>query len=226
MTNKDYVSVVYNETDRPLTSYPNKLTKHLTDRFELKKGDKLLDVGCGRGEFLNGFSRCGLNCFGVDQSLVANDFFPNLSIKQVDMESGKLPFEDETFDAIFSKSVIEHFYRPEILLKELYRILKPGGKIITMTPDWEVIYKMFYDDYTHRTPFTLLSLKDIKIIHGFEQVLVEKFLQLPSVWKFPIIMPFCCVIGRISPKFLRNRYKFLRFSYEMMLLSFAKKPIN
>ena len=56
------------------------------------------------------------------------------------------------FDVIYSKSVIEHFYYPEKILKEAYRVLKPGGIIITLTPDWEFIYKSFYEDFTHRTP--------------------------------------------------------------------------
>ena len=64
----DYVDVVYNETDRPLTDYPSKLTRYLFDRYRIEKESKLLDIGCGRGEFLKGFMNCGVEGYGVDQS--------------------------------------------------------------------------------------------------------------------------------------------------------------
>ncbi len=49
---RDYVEVVYNEQDRPLTTYPQQLAKYLFERFGLRGGDKLLDIGCGHREFL------------------------------------------------------------------------------------------------------------------------------------------------------------------------------
>jgi hypothetical protein len=57
---RDYVDVVYNEQDRPLTSYPDKLARYLFDRYGVKAGQSLLDIGCGRGEFLRGFIACGV----------------------------------------------------------------------------------------------------------------------------------------------------------------------
>ena len=56
--NKNYINVIYNKKDRPFTNYPDKLSKYLFDFFRLSEKDKILDVGCGRGEFLNGFMNC------------------------------------------------------------------------------------------------------------------------------------------------------------------------
>jgi cyclopropane fatty-acyl-phospholipid synthase-like methyltransferase len=50
---RDFVDVTYDEGRLPLTAYPNKLARYLFDRYQLKQGDKLLDIGCGRGEFLH-----------------------------------------------------------------------------------------------------------------------------------------------------------------------------
>jgi len=80
---------------------------------------------------------------------------------------------------VYSKSVIEHFHYPERLVQEMYRVLKPGGLAITLCPSWEYNYKMYFEDYSHRTPFMLVSLRDIQIIHGFEDVQVGFFRQLP-----------------------------------------------
>ena len=181
---KDYVSIVYTEEERPFTKYPDQLAKYLGLRFDMKAGQKLLDVGCGRGDFLRGFIRYGLECYGVDQTTSAQKICPEAEIKVADLER-KLPYEDNTFDFVYSKSVIEHFYYPEKLAAEMYRVLRPGGLLIALTPDWEKVYQVFFKDYTHRTPFTSTSLNYFLKIHRFENVQVEQFRQLPILWKMP-----------------------------------------
>ena len=221
---RDYVDVVYNEEDRPFTQYPDKLARYLSSRYELPKGSKILDLGCGRGEFLRGFIRCGLKGYGVDQSTVARSVCPGAEILQSDLEDEVLPYNDNYFDVIYSKSVLEHFYYPEKLVMEIYRIVKPGGLVITMVPDWESVYKTFYKDYTHRTPFTANSLKDIFLINGFDDVKVEKFRQLPFLWSLPWLRPFCSFVAFITPRSVRPYSKLIKFSQEIMLLSTAVKP--
>lgn len=56
----NYIKVVYDEKVRPYTEYPPQLCKYLSNRFYMKKEDKLLDVSCGRGDFLKGFKDLGL----------------------------------------------------------------------------------------------------------------------------------------------------------------------
>lgn len=223
---REYVDVVYNKEDRPFTQYPDKLARYLFSRYELPKGSKILDLGCGRGEFLKGFIRCGLNGYGVDQSALAKSICPEAEILQSDLENEPLPYNDNSFDAIFSKSVLEHFYYPEKLVLDIYRIIKPGGLVITMVPDWESIYKTFYEDYTHRTPFTITSLRDIFLIHGYDDVNVEKFRQLPFLWSLPWLKPFCSLVAFLAHRSLRPHSKLVRFSQEIMLLSTAVKPTN
>ena len=225
-TQRDYVAVTYNEKDRPFTQYPDKLARYLSSRYKLPKGSKLLDLGCGRGEFLRGFIRCGLNGYGVDQSAIAKSICSEAEILQSDLENEPLPYNDNYFDVIYSKSVLEHFYYPEKLVMEIYRVLKPGGLVITMVPDWEAVYKTFYEDYSHRTPFTVTSLRDIFLIHGYDDVKVEKFRQLPFLWPLPWLKLFCSLVAFITPRSLRPYSKLIRFSQEIMLLSTAVKPNN
>ena len=220
----DYVTVVYNEQERPFTNYPEQLTRYFVNRFSLRKGDKILDIGCGRGEFLKGFIRCGLNGYGVDQSLKAKEICPGAEIIQTDIECNPLPFDNNSFNYVFSKSVLEHFYYPEKIVQEIYRVLLPRGFVITMVPDWKSIYKTsFYDDYTHRTPFTLISLRDIFRIHGFNDVTVERFRQLPFLWTAPWLLPFVKLVALLAPNKLSSRSKLVRFSKEIMLLCTALK---
>ena len=83
---------------------------------------------------------------------------------------------------VYSKSFIEHFYYPEQVFKEIYRVLKPGGNVITLTPSWVDNMKVFYEDYTHRTPFTKMSLNDIHKLEGFIDISIKNFIQLPLIW--------------------------------------------
>ena len=222
---RDYVEVVYNEQDRPLTDYPARLAQYLFTRYSIQSGHKLLDIGCGRGEFLRGFIQCGVQGFGVDRSRAAQKYCPQAELRTADLEKSPLPYDDNTFDVVYSKSVIEHFYYPEKLVSEIFRVLKPGGLVITLCPDWEFNYRIYFEDYTHRTPFMQSSLRDIQTIHGFEKISVERFRQLPVLWGSGKAFTLLAELTRILiPGSLRKYSKWVRFSKEIMLLSSAKKP--
>jgi SAM-dependent methyltransferase len=223
---RDYVDIVYNESDRPLTQYPSQLAHYLFNRYKVGKGASFLDIGCGRGEFLKGFIECGVNGYAVDQSSAAKKYCPEAELRNSDIENDGIPYPDNFFDVVYSKSVIEHFYYPERLIKEMYRVLKPGGLAITLCPAWEYNYRIYFEDYSHRTPFMLESLRDIQLIHDFENVEVEFFRQLPSTWakKRGLTVPLAEISRLLAPFKFKKYSKWVRFSKEIMLLSSAQKP--
>jgi ubiquinone/menaquinone biosynthesis C-methylase UbiE len=218
---KNYLSVAYDEKSHPYTDYPKKLCAYLFQSFELKEGMKMLEPGCGRGEFLKNFKELGLDVHGVDISTEAQEYAENFPVEVCDIESEKLPFEDDTFDVIYSKSFIEHLYYPERYLEEAFRVLKPGGILITLTPDWESNYKIYFDDFTHRTPFTNIALEDAYKMYGFSEVNVFKFRQLPIVWRYPKLNYFCAAISPLIS--VRTKNKFFRWSRELMLVGVGVK---
>jgi ubiquinone/menaquinone biosynthesis C-methylase UbiE len=218
---KNYLSIVYDDKSHPYTDYPKRLCAYLFQSFKLKKGMKMLEPGCGRGEFLNNFKELGLDVVGVDISPEAVNFDNGLDVKICDIEIEKLPFEDNVFDVIYSKSFIEHLYYPERYLEEAFRVLKPGGILITLVPDWESNYKTYFDDFTHRTPFTNIALEDAYKMYGFLKVNVFKFRQLPIVWKYPKLNYFCAAISPFIP--VRTKNKFFRWSRELMLVGVGVK---
>lgn len=223
----DYLKIVYGENIRPYTDYPSKLIKYLFERFNMKSGMKILEPGCGRGEFLIEFKNLGMEVQGLDRSEEIKNLLEkeNIKLEVCDIEKNVvLPYPDNCFDIIYNKSFMEHLHHPDIFLKEAFRILKPGGMILCLIPDWESNYKTYFDDFTHRTPFTKPSLEDILKLSDFSNVEVSKFRQLPLVWKYPILNIFCACI---SP-FIRVRVKnkFLRWSRELMLLGSAYKPLD
>jgi len=221
MTN--YLKIIYNEKERPYTDYPNQLCRYLFDRYNIKFGDKLLDVGCGRGDFTKGFKNLGLDVFGIDREKSNSEMLKEIDIKIIDIENDVFPFKDGVFDFVFSKSVIEHLLKPDNFIKEIYRVLKPGGRIIILTPDWQSQIKIFYDDYTHMHPYTVTGLGDLLQISGFKNVSSEIFYQLPILWKFSLIKifsKFLQVFGLVK-KIHKN--KFIRWSRELMVLGVGIK---
>ena len=220
---KDYVSVVYNEKERPITNYPVKLAQYLFNRFNMKKGYKLLDNGCGRGDFLKGFQRLGLISYGVDISEFSKKVLKDVEFYIADTENGKLPFEDNFFDIIFTKSVVEHLHKPDNFMKESYRVLKPGGRIIVMTPDWKTTMYIFYDDHTHIQPYTVSAVRDLLLIHGFKNVTSEIFYQLPILWRHPYLKIFSKFMQLCGPVKRIYSNKFIRWSRELMILGTGVK---
>lgn len=217
-----YLKTYYDAKSRPLTSYPGQLTQYLKQQFNISSGMRLLEPGVGRGEHLKLFEKLGLKVEGFDISPHSKEFSPNLNIKVMDSAKVKWPYDNDRFDVVYSKSFVEHLSEPIDYFRQAYRVLKPGGLLLTLTPDWEAQYKTFYDDYTHIRPFTKISLKNIKLAEGFEDVNVFKLRQLPVVWKYPALNLICAAISPFIP--VRTQKKIFRWSRELMLVGSAIKP--
>ena len=95
---------------------------------EIDKKQKILDLGCGSGWFVDFLRKKGYNCFGCDINLRGRK--PNKFFKKG--SAYKMPFKDNSFDCIVSMEVLEHVDTSSY--KEIKRVLKKGGKLIVTTP--------------------------------------------------------------------------------------------
>jgi 2-polyprenyl-3-methyl-5-hydroxy-6-metoxy-1,4-benzoquinol methylase len=97
-------------------------------------GRMLIDVGCGKGQ-LRPFLRGKFEHYsGVD--LVRYDDFPaDAEFTQVDLNSSKLPLPDNTADVVVSVETVEHLENPRAFVRELVRLVRPGGWVIVTTPN-------------------------------------------------------------------------------------------
>lgn len=229
---KNYIDVIYDSKERPVTKYPNELIQYLIERFHIEKGSKILDNGCGRGDFLQAFYKAGMEAYGTDRFACSyteenakDDSAGPIINTGIDLEDGKLPFENDFFDIVFAKSVLEHIHKPENFLRECNRVLKPGGRIIIMVPDWQSCMYIYFDDFSHVQPYTKTALKDVLEIFGFEGVDSEIFYQLPCVWKHPAVKAICKTLQLFGPVKKISKNKFYRFSRELMCLGTGEKRL-
>lgn len=104
----------------------------------MSEGDKLLDIGCGLGEFLSSVTTRGVKKFGVDINEKYLDYcrdkFPDVVLKWSDV-CDRLPFPDEEFDVVVSICVIEHVDNPTMLVREAFRVCRRGGIVCFVTPN-------------------------------------------------------------------------------------------
>ncbi len=110
-------------------------------------GDTLLDVGCGNGTFLVRMRALGWTVSGVESDKravkVARERY-NLDVRNSTLEEAEFP--EKYFDAVTLSHVIEHVHNPHSLLTECQRILKPGGRIVILTPNSESLGHRFFKE--------------------------------------------------------------------------------
>jgi len=183
---KGYVSSAYNESIGRL-NYGRLYAKHIHQRYFKKRG-KLLDIGCGRCWYLQGFKELGYEVYGLDydEESVKEGIRKGFNLKKCKAGKEKFPHKDNSFDFIFCKSVIEHIYPQDIFffVEEIYRVLKSGGKIYFLTPNWKKTWKSFYDSPSHFSPFTKERLKHILAFAKFKKIKVGVFDNLPFLWRY------------------------------------------
>lgn len=121
------------------------------DLLKPKAGQKVLDLGCGTGHYSIELAKMGLEVTGVDISkemisyAVEKSRKLGLDINFLEEDAHSLPFEDETFDLVVSVTALEFFPEPTKALREGFRVLKPGGRmvvgVIGANSPWSEKYK-------------------------------------------------------------------------------------
>lgn len=95
---------------------------------------KILDIGCGSGEFLSLMNKTGMDCFGVDPGLSSKDISKNNDLHLVKGELKEAEYPSNFFDVITMNHSFEHVLDPLETLTEIKKILKRGGTAIIGVP--------------------------------------------------------------------------------------------
>ncbi|MHC1698698.1 MAG: class I SAM-dependent methyltransferase [Geobacteraceae bacterium] len=130
-------------------------------------GARMLEIGCGSGEMLKWLAEHGWEVEGLDfdPQAVQNALSKGLKVYLGSIESQEFPAN--SFDVIVMNHVIEHVPNPAALLHECYRILKPGGKLVSVTPNVQSLgHKLFSSSWFHLDPPRHLILFTPAALHN------------------------------------------------------------
>ncbi|MGH2896255.1 MAG: class I SAM-dependent methyltransferase [Solirubrobacteraceae bacterium] len=133
---KEYYEELWERLPEDLTPPDSALRR----RFALANvapGDRVLDLGCGTGDFAADLMRGGAHVIAVDVAQAALDRarrrHPELELRLIGIDA-PLPFDDGAFDAVWSSEVIEHVADTARWLSEVRRVLAPRGRVLLTTP--------------------------------------------------------------------------------------------
>lgn len=119
----------YEETFAGIT---NEAVSKLIQMGNIGPDSHILEIGSGPGNLAHLLTKLGAEVKGIDFSekmiAVANQQYPDITFEEANAE--EIPYEDGLFDCVVANFVVHHLARPELVFKEINRVLKPRGKFV------------------------------------------------------------------------------------------------
>lgn len=167
----------------------------LARSFGEVQGKKIADIGCGTGAVLQMLVSMGADAEGVDMSDEALRFCmrKNLKVRLGTAENTNFP--DASFDAVIISDVLEHLSNDQKGIKEIFRILKPGGICIATVPAHQFLFS-YHDKSLHH--FRRYSKKE------FQVLLNGTFNDVKVSWIHMLILLPAIVSRTIMKFFIKN----------------------
>jgi 2-polyprenyl-3-methyl-5-hydroxy-6-metoxy-1,4-benzoquinol methylase len=207
------------------------LTKYLEKKHE---HTKVLDFGCGSGLFVQELAQAGYDAHGLDISDEAIKFGALQGIKNLGViDSHKINFPDNTFDAVLTLDVLEHLEKTDWALAEMQRVVKPGGVIVIMVPAFMFMWGVQDEVAHHYRRYTEDLLKkeitDATKLQFVRMSYFNTFLFLPIV-AVRLLSKLFNIKGRESDFDLNNptlnKIFFAIFNAERKLLQKINYPFG
>ena len=160
--------------------------------LDLKSGERVLDIGCGVGflayEMAIQVRELGLViCLDQNQEMISHAKQLCKNVRQTEFyegDAGKLPVEDHSLDAVSCTQVLLYVENVSLVLTEIKRVLKPGGRVVIVETDWRGVILNSADgsltqqifsawDTTVPSPNLPVHLRPLLKKHGFSKIQVE-----------------------------------------------------
>ena len=167
----------YRPHQKPKEKISRRKIKRLTDEIAGSPGrsNYLLDIGCGAGSDLRTFRQMGWTVKGIEVNESACDHARQAGLEVFCGTLTQARFPDNTFDIVRLRHVLEHLADPDRTLAEIKRILKPGGRVVIITPNIRSFNFSFFRQYwyhldipRHLCLFNEASLKQSAFRLGFK----------------------------------------------------------
>lgn len=138
----------------------------------------VLDAGCGPGNMLDRLSSRG-TVTGTDLSLPALSFCASRGYTRVTLSRlDTLALKSRTFDLVTAIDVLEHIPDDAAGLREIHRVLRPGGTVVITVPAFEVLWGDHDDIYGHFRRYRVSQVAALMTAAGFEVVKLSYFQPL------------------------------------------------
>jgi SAM-dependent methyltransferase len=166
----------------------------LRDRLRAKPPERVLDLGCGMGGFLAGLAELGAANARIvpsDVSLESLGRCRERGFSDGVLSSGyALPFAEGSFDLVCMFDAIEHIPDDGRVMREVARVLKPGGRVFVSVPAYQFLYANNDRVAQHQRRYTRGMLRRV-----FEQAgLAVERNSHTNVFLFPLILPVVLAI--------------------------------
>lgn len=117
-----------------MSAKKNYLLESFLAIFDKEKRGKVLDIGCGNGDYAFNLHKMGFDVLAGDMDVNRFQYKDQIKFQKCNVTE-TLPFDNNSFDFIVLAEVVEHFKNPYDVIQELHRILKPGGTLVLSTPN-------------------------------------------------------------------------------------------
>lgn len=155
----------YEEHEFSYTNEERMDIKRILKLLKIKTGDRVLDIGCGLGILLEKISarkKVGIetNNFAINKCKEKG-----LKVMKLNADNG-LPFKNASFDIVIMNEVISHVTKPQFVLKECFRVLRPNGIIALTTP----VRSLFFHNIspTHLNEYSTEDIRNLIEKSGFK----------------------------------------------------------
>ena len=163
-----------------IAGFVEDICRRVTDRRP-----RILDVGCGTGANLMMLSKFG-EAEGVDISEDALAFCRERGLDKVRLGAGEeLPYDAGTFDLVTALDVVEHMDDDLAGLREMQRVLRPGGRVLLFVPTFMFLWGLQDDVSNHRRRYRLPQLARVLEQAGFE---IERTTYANITFFLPILL--------------------------------------
>ena len=184
---------------------------------------RLLEIGCGDGDFLVTAQAAGWRVTGVDYSATAcekaRQRLKNGEVFCGELQSARL--EAEQFDLCVISDVIEHVRSPMDFLKEIHRLLKPGGALFITTPsigswsarlmrqkwmEFKAEHLTYFDPQTLQTALFKSSFRDVIVEPGWKMLSFDYVKMHFERFPVPVVTPVLNFMARILPQRMQHQH--------------------
>jgi SAM-dependent methyltransferase len=207
--NKNYHNTHFLEDPKRATLW--KALWNFYFRHHITLEDTVLDIGCGYGNFINNVE---------SKNRIAIDKWPDFK-KYLDPEVQAIVgdiidikcIDDSSIDFAFASNVFEHISQTQLseFLTSLKRKLSSRGQLVILQPNYRYCASEYFDDYTHISIWSHVSLKNFLIANGYNVTLIlPRFLPLTIKSRFP-------VIPQLIAMYLKSPFK--PFGKQMLLFA-------